>query len=125
DWFGHLVEKLTKLLEIGGVESCSAQSVEFTCSLLKRLGMTGGEDQFGAFRVRSSGCFEPDSGGRADYHDRLPRKSWLMVSGHFFFSPVSGVALPAFLFQPWKCEWSPAFQASRSPGVLRSQSGRT
>ena len=27
-------------------------------------------------------------------------------------------------FQPWKAEWSPASQASRSPGVLRSQSGR-
>ena len=26
--------------------------------------------------------------------------------------------------QPWKGAWSPAFQASRSPGVLRSQSGR-
>jgi hypothetical protein len=28
------------------------------------------------------------------------------------------------LFQPWKSEWSPEFQASRSPGALRSQSGR-
>ena len=26
--------------------------------------------------------------------------------------------------QPWKGEWSPASQASRSPGALRSQSGR-
>ena len=25
--------------------------------------------------------------------------------------------------QPWKGEWSPASQASRSPGALRSQSG--
>ena len=28
------------------------------------------------------------------------------------------------LSQPWKGEWSPASQASRSPGALRSQSGR-
>ena len=28
------------------------------------------------------------------------------------------------LFNPWKADMSPAFQASRSPGVLRSQSGR-
>ena len=28
------------------------------------------------------------------------------------------------LFHPWKAEKSPAFQASRSPGVFRSQSGR-
>ena len=27
-------------------------------------------------------------------------------------------------FQPWKAEWSSASHASRSPGVLRSQSGR-
>jgi hypothetical protein len=31
---------------------------------------------------------------------------------------------PACLFHPWKREKSPAFHASRSPGVLRSQSGR-
>ncbi len=30
----------------------------------------------------------------------------------------------ACLFQPWKREWSPAFHASRSPGALKSQSGR-
>ena len=28
------------------------------------------------------------------------------------------------LFQPWKADRSPALQASRSPGVFRSQSGR-
>src|SRR5580658_5259762 len=30
----------------------------------------------------------------------------------------------ARLFHPWKRDKSPAFHASRSPGVLRSQSGR-
>jgi hypothetical protein len=34
-----------------------------------------------------------------------------------------GCFASARLFQPWKRDRSPAFQASRSPGVLRSQSG--
>ena len=44
-------------------------------------------------------------------------------------APSCGATGAAFasarLFHPWKDEKSPAFQASRSPGALRSQSGRT
>jgi hypothetical protein len=38
--------------------------------------------------------------------------------------PVAAAACPDRLSHPWKCERSPASQASRSPGLLRSQSGR-
>ena len=37
---------------------------------------------------------------------------------------VAARGSPDRLSHPWKCERSPAAQASRSPGVLRSQSGR-
>ena len=39
--------------------------------------------------------------------------------------PLCGKGSPDRLSHPWKGERSPAAQASRSPGVLRSQSGRT
>ena len=42
----------------------------------------------------------------------------------YFFSPAEGAFAAPTLFQPWKRDMSPAFHASRSPGVLRSQSGR-
>ena len=42
----------------------------------------------------------------------------------YFFRTVEASSLPACLFHPWKREKSPEFRASRSPGVLRSQSGR-
>jgi len=40
------------------------------------------------------------------------------------FCSAEGAFVLARLFQPWKRDRSPAFHASRSPGVLRSQSGR-
>ena len=40
------------------------------------------------------------------------------------FGPAEGAFAASRLFHPWKREKSPAFHASRSPGVLRSQSGR-
>src|SRR5689334_17464174 len=40
------------------------------------------------------------------------------------FWPIEVPAAVARLSHPWKREKSPAFHASRSPGVLRSQSGR-
>jgi len=56
---------------------------------------------------------------------RLPRVSYgspedLALSGY----RGAASAAPARLSQPWKCDRSPASQASRSPGVPRSQSGR-
>jgi hypothetical protein len=42
----------------------------------------------------------------------------------YSFRAIEGASLLAFLFHPWKRERSPAFHDSRSPGVLRSQSGR-
>jgi hypothetical protein len=42
----------------------------------------------------------------------------------YFFRAVEASSTLARLFHPWKREWSPAFHASRSPAVLRSQSGR-
>jgi hypothetical protein len=44
--------------------------------------------------------------------------------GHPHASPSRKTRRMACLFHPWKREKSPAFHASRSPGVLRSQSGR-
>ena len=46
-----------------------------------------------------------------------------MIDRHRSCLPAPGAAF-ATLFHPWKRDKSPAFQASRSPGVLRSQSGR-
>lgn len=46
----------------------------------------------------------------------------LCVGDHYFFMPLDG--LTARLSQPWNDERSPEFQASRSPGEPRSQSGR-
>src|SRR5215469_8777077 len=50
----------------------------------------------------------------------------LYSKGRFFytFRPVETASTLARLFHPWKREKSPAFHASRSPGLLRSQSGR-
>src|SRR5580658_1820972 len=42
----------------------------------------------------------------------------------YFFRTIEAFSLVARLFHPWKRERSPASHASRSPGVLRSQSGR-
>jgi len=42
----------------------------------------------------------------------------------YFFRTIEAASPLACLFHPWKREKSPAFHASRSPGVLRSQSGR-
>src|SRR6202453_4830480 len=42
----------------------------------------------------------------------------------YFFRTIEASSILARLFHPWKRERSPAFHASRSPGVLRSQSGR-
>jgi hypothetical protein len=42
----------------------------------------------------------------------------------YFFRATGASSILARLFQPWKRERSPAFHASRSPGLLRSQSGR-
>jgi hypothetical protein len=39
-------------------------------------------------------------------------------------SPTEVDSNLACLFQPWKGEKSPAFHAARSPGELKSQSGR-
>ena len=46
------------------------------------------------------------------------------TTGSFSFPEGGLVPNLVRLSHPWKCEKSPAFQASRSPGVLRSQSGR-
>src|SRR5580658_371174 len=46
------------------------------------------------------------------------------LSTHYFFRTIGASSTLDRLFQPWKRERSPAFHASRSPGVLRSQSGR-
>ena len=43
----------------------------------------------------------------------------------YLFGAFDGVFDAVCLFHPWKREWSPAFHASRRPGELRSQSGRT
>jgi len=42
----------------------------------------------------------------------------------YFFCSIVESFRPARLFHPWKREKSPASHASRSPGALRSQSGR-
>jgi hypothetical protein len=42
----------------------------------------------------------------------------------YLFLAIGESSTLACLFHPWKREKSPAFHASRSPGVLRSQSGR-
>jgi hypothetical protein len=42
----------------------------------------------------------------------------------YFFRTIEAASTLACLFHPWKLEKSPAFHASRSPGVLKSQSGR-
>src|ERR1700680_3693439 len=47
--------------------------------------------------------------------------SWWLC---YFFRTIEASSILACLFHPWKREKSPAFHASRSPGVLRSQSGR-
>jgi len=42
----------------------------------------------------------------------------------YLFRAIEASSILACLFHPWKCEKSRAFHASRSPGLLRSQSGR-
>src|SRR5579883_3204992 len=65
------------------------------------------------------------AGELREHHEDLLRLSYnLTVGGFSFFCALEGVSAPACLFHPWKRERSPAFHASRSPGVLRSQSGR-
>ena len=60
---------------------------------------------------------------------RVPAR-WLArpwIGGHRllpFLRQPGGCFLTRRLFHPWNLEWSPATQAWRSPGVLRSQSGR-
>jgi hypothetical protein len=49
-----------------------------------------------------------------------PRQSDVLYS----FSRDEAAHNPARLFHPWKFEKSPEFQASRSPGLPKSQSGR-
>src|SRR5580692_4009773 len=51
----------------------------------------------------------------ASLHDKRAR---------YFFGVTRTSSALAFLFHPWKREKSPASHASRSPGLLRSQSGR-
>jgi hypothetical protein len=78
-------------------------------------------------------------GGGGDAHDssvqhpriafasRKPpaRRAGLIAAGHrYSVCPAEGGFAPPSLFHPWKRDKSPAFHASRSPGVLRSQSGR-
>jgi hypothetical protein len=52
--------------------------------------------------------------------NRLPESR----ADRYSFCPAEGAFTAPRLFHPWKCDKSPAFHASRSPGVLRSQSGR-
>ena len=59
------------------------------------------------------------------YGKKLNKKlSGLLKNSAIEIDPHPQVLL-ACLFHPWKREKSPAFHASRSPGALRSQSGRT
>ena len=46
------------------------------------------------------------------------------TSGYCFFRPTEPSPNRVGLFHPWKREKSPASHASRSPGALKSQSGR-
>src|SRR5579862_1485857 len=58
-------------------------------------------------------------------HEGYGGRSALPVAGSGYAFRAIGVSwLLARLFHPWKGEKSPAFHASRSPGLLRSQSGR-
>jgi hypothetical protein len=64
----------------------------------------------------------------AGFHDLPPElfdtavdRSWWQC---YFFRTIEASSTLPCLFQPWKREKLPAFHASRSPGVLRSQSGR-
>jgi hypothetical protein len=61
------------------------------------------------------------STGRSQGSTRTQDRSWLL---YYFFRPIEASSILPCLFHPWKRERSPAFHASRSPGVLRSQSGR-
>jgi hypothetical protein len=57
--------------------------------------------------------------------NRLPGGAGFIAGSHrYSFCPAEGGFAAPGLFQPWKRDKSPAFHASRSPGVLRSQSGR-
>jgi hypothetical protein len=63
-------------------------------------------------------CNRPDAASRRPQPALKQASGALIAPGYVF-----GLAA-ARLSQPWKGERSPAFQASRSPGALRSQSGR-
>jgi hypothetical protein len=58
-------------------------------------------------------------------HRKFGEYAGFIAGSHrYSFCPAEGAFTAPGLFQPWKRDKSPAFHASRSPGVLRSQSGR-
>jgi hypothetical protein len=56
--------------------------------------------------------------------DGNPSTPWWGRRYCYFFRAIEAASTLACLFHPWNREKSPAFHASRSPGVPRSQSGR-
>ena len=90
-------------------------------------------------RLSGKSRFGLDGRGGGDAHDssvqhpriafasRKPpaRRAGLIAAGHrYSVCPAEGGFAAPSLFHPWKRDKSPAFHASRSPGVLKSQSGR-
>ena len=55
---------------------------------------------------------------------RLPEGKSFAGNHRYLYCPAECAFWAPRLFHPWKRESSPAFHASRSPGVLKSQSGR-
>src|SRR5215472_9321015 len=72
----QLVEELPQAIEVGG-----AQRVELARGALEALGISAGEDQLDPFTACSSGRFEPDAGGAADYDDGLAEEFRFALDG--------------------------------------------
>ncbi len=76
------------------------------------------------------GCDAHDSSvqhPRLAFASRKPpaRRAGLIAGSHrYSVCPAEGAFATPRLFHPWKRDKSPAFHASRSPGVPKSQSGR-
>jgi len=66
---------------IRGVEGRDALRVEFTRGPLEALGIPAGENHPGSLSAGSSGRFEPDAGGTADYDDGLAEQFRFVLDG--------------------------------------------